>query len=411
MSGDHGLAKFPGMRHLFLTTILSVSCVAGPAMAGFQWTPPAQIPAPQPQVQSQAQPQPQTPNIVMEESATPLPDALAKMPDNEMGQAQPQPVVTEVVEENRIEWPSHVIGVEEPANATAAETTAPGPAPTMAQPQQTNQQPIVLMPQQDRNQAMTTPAFANTRVSATPLHALTRSASQFNIVEGFGRDLPLVMAVRQIIPDNYGYAFAEGTPLNATVSWEGGRAWDQVLYEVLAPIGYRADVSGNLVSVIPVQATALTANATFVDTPQAPAPAMIDNTPVASTNGPGFELVAPKMPAATPMRAPDMPSPMMQPVAYQSNTMTASTWTAGRDMTLRQILEKWSTRAGVELYWSSEFDYPVSSAVNIQGTFEEAVQTLLRGLEDSKPKPLGRLHPNLPNGPAVLVIETREVLD
>jgi hypothetical protein len=84
-------------------------------------------------------------------------------------------------------------------------------------------------------------------------------------------------------------------------------------------------------------------------------------------------------------------------------------WSARKGTTLREVLELWTRQSGIELYWASEFDYPIASDINLRGTFEEALQVLLKGLEESNPRPLGRLHPNLPNGPAVLVIETRRL--
>jgi len=74
-------------------------------------------------------------------------------------------------------------------------------------------------------------------------------------------------------------------------------------------------------------------------------------------------------------------------------------------------LEEWSGQAGAEIFWSSDYDYPLAGEVNISGSFEEATETLLRGFEQARPKPVARLHPNLPHGPAVLVVETRQTLD
>ena len=87
------------------------------------------------------------------------------------------------------------------------------------------------------------------------------------------------------------------------------------------------------------------------------------------------------------------------------------TWRAVRGDSLKTVLTDWSMDAGVELYWSSEFDYPLDSSVRLKGTFEEAVQNILTGLRDARPRPVGRLHPNEPEGPAVLVIETQQIVE
>jgi len=47
----------------------------------------------------------------------------------------------------------------------------------------------------------------------------------------------------------------------------------------------------------------------------------------------------------------------------------------------------------------------LSNDVNADGNYAEAVQTLLEGFANETPAPAATLHPNLPEGPAVLVIE------
>lgn len=222
----------------------------------------------------------------------------------------------------------------------------------------------------------------------------------YEVADGFGRDLPLVMAIRQIVPSSFGFIFDDGIDVNANVSWQGGKPWDVVLQETLAPLNLTATIRGNVVTI---------ARRGGMQTIQAGGPAVLTETvlssndmamsplPVSTISGPAAsdDMMAggyTGVPASTP------------PATLNSN----STWTAPRNSTLRGILEDWSSRVGVELYWASEYDYPIQSAVNIGGTFEEAVQVLLKGLSDSRPRPLGRLHPNLPEGPAILVIETHQ---
>lgn len=67
---------------------------------------------------------------------------------------------------------------------------------------------------------------------------------------GFGRDLPLALALSQVVPPNYAYSFAEDDSAGATVSWEGGKPWDQVLDDMLAPQGLRAIIEEDKKKVI-----------------------------------------------------------------------------------------------------------------------------------------------------------------
>jgi len=304
-------------------------------------------------------------------------------------------------------------------------------------------------------------------------------ASEYPLAVGFGSDLPMMTAIKQIIPEGYGLAFEAGVPTNMMMSWQGGRPWNDVLATVLAPHGLEARVQGNIVTITQTNPYIIPGNAQPMNTGgmapvqnvlRAPmegpkvqmSPIMYDSqtslTPItqdarsgllqnASGNGEPASLYqtavmqtpAPIMGSAT--TAPMMdggyapagaPTPLLSPAAaYTGATGPISAesyggvspvtpelydrsvnyWTAPKSSTLREVLDSWTRKAGVELFWASEYDYPISTAVNIEGDFEEAVQVLLKGLEESNPRPLGRLHPNLPNGPSVLVIETRRLTD
>ena len=272
------------------------------------------------------------------------------------------------------------------------------PVPPMGAPQ-----PII-----SQQQTMMQPVSAT--VTTTTMMPAPTGYGMYEVADGFGRDLPLVMAIRQIVPAQYGFVFDQGIDTNSKVSWQGGQPWDIVLQNTLAPSGLTAKINGNVVTV--TRSSMQVASAAGVlpgmgnigpiggpvvmtDVVQTTTVKEMSATPVAMTNGVvdmggmGNGYVN----AAAPSTA---------------DLLSNSTWSAPRNSSLRNILEQWSERVGVELYWASEYDYPIQSAVSLQGTFEEAVQTLLKGLSESKPRPMARLHPNAPNGPAVLVIETRQ---
>lgn len=66
---------------------------------------------------------------------------------------------------------------------------------------------------------------------------------------GFGRDLPLALALSQVVPSDYTFSFAADVNAGENVSWQGGKAWNEVLNDMLAPKGLRAAISGNQVIV------------------------------------------------------------------------------------------------------------------------------------------------------------------
>ena len=292
--------------------------------------------------------------------------------------------------------------------------------------------------------------------------AFSGQPMSFENAVGFGKDLPLMTAVKQIVPKSYGLSFASGVPTNINISWDGGRPWNEVLDLALAPHNLQSVVSEGVVTIVPFGGRvipssfsvgdsgnrAMNAPMTMQDvqktvmmepilddtmTPQSsgsfnyngerPVPLL---QPAMATSdmsiGGGNQNyiqqaagVGPYTGQSTQPMIGSMQGTMGQPPVDSMNPQlydnSVQYWAAPKESTLRDVLTSWTRKAGVELFWSSEYDYPISTAVNIEGGFETAVQTLLKGLEESDPRPLGRLHPNLPNGPAVLVIETRRLTD
>lgn len=61
------------------------------------------------------------------------------------------------------------------------------------------------------------------------------------VISGFGADLPLVIALQQVVPAGYQFSFAKDVNPGAIVSWDGGRPWQVVVADMLsgAGLGYR----------------------------------------------------------------------------------------------------------------------------------------------------------------------------
>ncbi len=71
----------------------------------------------------------------------------------------------------------------------------------------------------------------------------------FTEAVGFGRDLPLALALSQVVPADFSYAFAKDVKVGTNVSWQGGKPWNQVLDEMLAQNGMRAVIENNTVTI------------------------------------------------------------------------------------------------------------------------------------------------------------------
>lgn len=99
-----------------------------------------------------------------------------------------------------------------------------------------------------------------------------------------------------------------------------------------------------------------------------------------------------------------MPNATLEPPLLPG---ASDVWRAEPGEHLRDVIRRWASRAGVELVWSTEYDFPIQAGVSLNGSFEEAVRDLLSGFVDAKPQPFGRLHDNPNAGQRTLVVQTR----
>ena len=82
-------------------------------------------------------------------------------------------------------------------------------------------------------------------------------------------------------------------------------------------------------------------------------------------------------------------------------------WRGGTGQTLREVLSVWSHKAGAELRWKTEYDYPLQAPFVFSGDYTDAVRALLSGFSIASPQPIGTLHLQGNMGGRVLVIKAR----
>lgn len=442
------------MWQMAVAAILPV-LFTGPAQAGFEWTPPPPAPA-------------------MAAPATP--DAA--------GPAVPAA-------------PAGDVGIMELT-----------PIPDMPDAQMTPVEAPITAPAIEReSRALPEPAIVE-RLDAPA------SAGPFADAVGFGADIPLALALGQIVPAEYAYSFASSVNPGLKISWNGGKPWNIVLNDALAPHGLRADVAGMAVIVrkaasaesaapvnmhampegekdekessvyniaprppadmplmtMPTADTDMTAAAVRGEgsanyprrTPprqgifggiftsdehkgnQAPRPPIENNVIVRNEVAPedmGMQSTEPAVAAALEPAAPAAVTPLPQAMAPVSlnaqkisyadeemrqhsdvlpeRTMSESPamqvnvldpfqvsfWQADNNANLREVLNGWAEKAGVEVIWDSSYDYKLPSSIALHGTFPEAVVRVFDLYGTAQPRPQGKLHPNLPKGPSVLLVE------
>ena len=63
--------------------------------------------------------------------------------------------------------------------------------------------------------------------------------SLFKVAHGFGDDVPLSFAARQIVPPTVTVRYGRGVDSNAAVSWKGEAPWNRVLAAAVRPLQLR----------------------------------------------------------------------------------------------------------------------------------------------------------------------------
>ena len=414
------------MKKIKSLSIFSVAVLVGltssSAFAGFEWRPPQDI------VPSEKT---DTGSVMLDEQAAVIDTQTAVKVDR-----TPLPVAVEET------------------------LPAPKPAPQMATPRQEPneykpplEQKMAPMPTQ-MEQAAPAPAMMNSApvsltaqdfsmpqmkqdIEINPTVATEQGVSQ--IVDGFGKQVPLLVAVRQIVPVDYEFYFNKDIQVNTFVSWQGGRSWQRVLTDALAPSGltftlvndkdvvaiYKTGTESDLLSsdayqlarnkVIAPQGNTelpvttakaekemLSQDAKDVSEVVAKLPQGED---VELLNDAQREMEKAKVDAKTPAKV-SLPT-----VAFQKPTKPEKkVWYGGKGETLRSTLMTWAQKADVDLYWDCEFDYPLQATFVAEGTFETAVQKILEGFDQAQPRPLGRLHRNGQDDHAVLVVEANGLI-
>lgn len=72
----------------------------------------------------------------------------------------------------------------------------------------------------------------------------------FLLAQGFGHDVPLVFALRQVVPTRVHIIYGPGVDEQQNVSWEGGKPWDQVLRSTIKPLGLHVVMSPKAVKIV-----------------------------------------------------------------------------------------------------------------------------------------------------------------
>lgn len=131
------------------------------------------------------------------------------------------------------------------SDQTPSMTTSPipavvAPAPEVAIAPVAASVPAAVVAPVSDNAAVSPITGATLAPETTPVAA----AGQ---VQGFGKQVPLVVALRQLLPQGYTFVRGEGVDLSQSVDWQGGKAWNDVLADAVKPLGLTATLTGDTV--------------------------------------------------------------------------------------------------------------------------------------------------------------------
>ena len=101
-----------------------------------------------------------------------------------------------------------------------------------------------------------TPSSPLPRPASGPPPASHPQASPKNtgtaVASGFGHDVPLRFAVRQLLPKDWRVRYGQGVDPDQPVTWEGGRPWDYVLRDAVRPLGLQAHAAPGEANVVQI---------------------------------------------------------------------------------------------------------------------------------------------------------------
>jgi hypothetical protein len=108
---------------------------------------------------------------------------------------------------------------------------------------------LLSTPMAEAGASVAAPSVASTRSKPKPSVRTKRPASD-PAVMGFGDQIPLSFAVRQIVPAKFQVVFGEEVDRDELVDWKGGRPWRSALSEAINPFGLTIHVHGLTVTIV-----------------------------------------------------------------------------------------------------------------------------------------------------------------
>ncbi len=223
-------------QFLLASSVVGLSIAAAShARAAFEWTPPQEVVAEEPSLSEE--------NAAPEDMLPVVPSAEEIQTEEILPEVSVQEeIILEDINENDIEEDLRQI-IEEATESNVITPVADIPESEQIDevPQNIVVEPIAEQVLEDVKNAPKQSMLFDS-VQDTP-------KQDSNFIQGFGRDLPLITAVRQIVPTDVPYAFGESLDLAQLVSWEGGETWQETLLKIAKDNNLKVDFSNHMVRI------------------------------------------------------------------------------------------------------------------------------------------------------------------
>ncbi|MFP4313403.1 MAG: TcpQ domain-containing protein [Alphaproteobacteria bacterium] len=262
-------------------------------------------------------------------------------------------------------------------------------------------------------------------VQAAPMQSQEPLQSDKEIALGFGKNMPLALALKQILPDNYAYAFSAGVNPGQLVSWNGGKSWDLVLKEALAPLNLDMYYQNKKVTIHNAQAP-VSEKTSF-------------NQPLSAQNVAGVEPAAgvesPLENSATsllkentlPIKRTNIQDPGEQAQTNISSALTSDQnnssdlypdantakplWSAQKGASLKDTLYSWSRKTdNIQIIWEASHDYRLDKDFEFMGGTKQAFEYILQSGSDMEANLTARFIENstAPGDIAMIIVQDSE---
>lgn len=242
----------------------------------------------------------------------------------------------------------------------------------------------------------------------TLVAALSFSGTALAAFEGFGTDIPLDRAAREIVPSNITIDYGEGVDRNINVSWSSASDWQSALRSAVSKRGLTASFGTNSVVIAKgstsasapaktYSSDAKTSTATSRPRPAKPAqPPKRSSAPKAEVaeaplqGGGGFTIRPYK--GGKPVE--DVKAPADKPAderlatkgeKFEPYKPTAGQFSVKSGQMLHPVLAEWASKSGWDVIWESEYDYKIEANASFGGNFVDAVTQIVTAMAEARP--------------------------